>query len=532
MTGTMRDARAALAAAFSPVAFAASYVLNAWVQSGTSPHAIGRALLLAIIAAIAITLIARLIVGDARRASIAASVTVAFVILSRNAFLVAANAATLVPIWLGAVMVIAIAALITLVVVSWRRAGRRLPGIDAWLRGLNVASTALLIVVLAPAVSGGLMPAAIEDLQQQGVPLDAAPDRSAVRRHGPDVYLVLLDGYPRADVLADQFGFDNRPFLNDLEDRGFQVASSSHSNYTLTEFTLLSMFHMALLEDIPQLEPVLAGDVPPQPTSRVLLNDNPTIEAFRERDYLVVGFSGTYEDVALRRADVFVQLPQLNEVEWELLANTYLLDALALVSPEYVADEQRSLIDGAFDAAETLAERRDLGPRFVMAHVFAPRSPLVFGPSGERRPIRVLRRTEDTAAAAGLSSTEFTVRLGDQVRYVNDRTTALVDAILATSPQPPVIIVMSDHGSRSRALDPEEADDDLLRERFGTLFAAYTPGRTSVFPDDVTPAEVTGRLFDAYFGMPFVAPGDGIFASEDDHYRLVRLGDAPPMPAP
>ena len=50
----------------------------------------------------------------------------------------------------------------------------------------------------------------------------------------PDIYILMLDGYPRADSVTRLFGDDNRPFLDALEDRGFEVAENSQSNYMFT----------------------------------------------------------------------------------------------------------------------------------------------------------------------------------------------------------------------------------------------------------------------------------------------------------
>ena len=40
----------------------------------------------------------------------------------------------------------------------------------------------------------------------------------------PDIYVVLLDAYPRADTLDNDFGYDNSPFLDGLRAEGFDVA--------------------------------------------------------------------------------------------------------------------------------------------------------------------------------------------------------------------------------------------------------------------------------------------------------------------
>ena len=104
-----------------------------------------------------------------------------------------------------------------------------------------------------------------------------------------------------------------------------------------------------------------------------------------------------------------------------------------------------------------------------------------------------------------------------------------IDAILAASPQPPVIIVMSDHGPRSRSIEPATATNDVLRERFGTLFAAYTPGLKGVFPQDTTPAEVLVDLLNAYFDAQLPQPASGTFVSDGSNpFRYTRVPDPPP----
>jgi hypothetical protein len=118
------------------------------------------------------------------------------------------------------------------------------------------------------------------------------------------------------------------------------------------------------------------------------------------------------------------------------------------------------------------------------------------------------------------------------VQYVNGRTLELIDTVLASSAVPPIIIVMSDHGSRSEPLDPRNPDPELVRERFGSLFAADTPGHPGLFPDDVAPVEVMGRLLNTYFGVEVRDPGEGIFTTGNSQYDLIQLGDAPPTPGP
>jgi hypothetical protein len=503
-------------------------VLNAWVNVSISPYAMLRALLVAIAIAVAITLLGWLIMRDLRRSALFGSLVVGFVVVGREVAIIVRNTVDLLPPWQTAILAAAFAAAIAIVgILAWRWS-RRAGGLGQVRGSPNRLAAVLLVVIVVLGVLDGTAAQAFADVHQ-GVPLDSAPDRSRQPRQGPDIYVILLDGYARADVLNDQFNFDNTPFLGALEERGFEVAAASHSNYLLTQLTITSFFEMELLHEVAALKPLIDTGLPDQPLARRVLNDNPTFEYLRARGYAIAALAASYEAVTLRQADVLMDAPQVNEFEWHLLASTFVLDLVDWIAPDLIADQQRALIDSAFEHATQVAEDHTLGPRFLFAHVLAPRSPLVYGAHGEALDLRVLRRTNDTAAGAGLTQQEFAERMVGQTQYVNGRTLELIDAILVASPDPPVIIVLSDHGSRSRTFNPSTPSDDELRERFATLFAAYTPGRTGVFPSDVAPAEVLGRLFEAYFGEPFDDPGTGIFASDaSDPFRLTPLGDAPP----
>lgn len=513
-----------------PIGFAAAYVLNTWVATSISPYAVVRSLLVAIFAALLVMLMGTIILRDARRGGLLASGVAALVIFGREVAVAVSNAIGLVSGWQIAILAGLFAGLaVAVVVLAWRSPPRP-GGLAAWTRWLNWVAAILLLVIVGTGVAKGMVGQAIGDLHQ-GVPLAAAADQSTQQPAGPDIYVIMLDGYPRADVLAEQFGFDNAPFLDALEDHGFVVAPASHSNYMLTQLTLASLFYMDLLDDVPAFGPLLDRAIPQQPTGRKLLNSNPTIDLLRARGYAIAAVSASFEDVSLRKADVFIEGPELNDFERHLLGSTFVLDSIAWISPDFFPSQRRALIDGAFNHTAGVAADRRLGPRLLLAHVMAPHSPLVFGPNGEPLDVPVLRRTTDTAAASGLTQAELSERLVGQVQYVNGRTIEVLDAILAASPEPPVIILFSDHGPRTSAFDPGNPNSDGVREQFGTLFAAYTPGHEALYPPDITPAGVMGRLFEAYFGIPFREPGGGIFASDGSQaYRLSRIGDAPPLP--
>jgi hypothetical protein len=526
----VKGIRSKIAAGFHPVAFAGTYVLYLWIETALSVYAIGRALIIALGLALVLVFAGSIAFRDIRRGSLLASAVIAFLIFARELWLIARNIAAAMPAWQVLILTSLVIALCISALVVARRSDRRMLGAGTWTRLLNSVAAAFLLIVVATGIAGGAIGRTLDDLRQ-GVDLAAIPDRTSVLAAGPDIYVILLDGYPRADVLSRRFDFDNAAFLDDLEARGLAVAPASHSNYLLTQFTLVSMFSGQLIQDIPDLKPVFDG-APAQPVSRRILNDNRTFATLRDRGYVIAGLAGTYEDVALRQAEIFLETGHINELEWRLVSHTFVVDVVDALWTDFFSDHQRAFIDSSFDQAERVARDRHIGRRFLFAHVFAPRAPLVLGPAGEDVDAGELRRTDDTAEAAGLSLDEYAARLRGQVQYINGRTLDLIDAILEAAPQPPVIIVMSDHGARSEAMDLDEPDPELIRERFATLFAAYTPGRVDVFPPDVAPVQVMNLLLSSYFGVPYEEPRSGIFANGADHYALLPMGEAPPTPSP
>ena len=140
-------------------------------------------------------------------------------------------------------------------------------------------------------------------------------------------------------------------------------------------------------------------------------------------------------------------------------------------------------------SAETSAK-----PKFVFAHLMSPHPPYVFAADGEPREAALCfpeacslfdggQRYGKASQVAGAS---------EQIEFLDAQVADTVADILAVSPRPPVIIVMSDHGHR------HDIDDHV--EGLRNLFMAYTPGKTGVFPDDVTPVNVLSRLLNAYLG--------------------------------
>jgi hypothetical protein len=152
----------------------------------------------------------------------------------------------------------------------------------------------------------------------------------------------------------------------------------------------------------------------------------------------------------------------------------------------------------AFDALERLPDQRE--PAFVFAHVLAPHPPFVFDRNGNLPPQRSGGFTFFDAQrdlGSGYSRTYY----AEQVRYLNGRVLAAVDAILARAPihDRPIIVIQGDHGPSTCFT---EADAQFkYRERMSILNAYYIPpGVTCELYDTITPVNTFRVISDGVFG--------------------------------
>jgi len=222
---------------------------------------------------------------------------------------------------------------------------------------------------------------------------------------------------------------------------------------------------------------------------------------------MTVAVASGFEEVAPRRADVYIDGGELNEFEISLLSSTFAGDVLNVVAPDFASGQQRDRIRFNLGVLGDVAGR-SMPRRLVFVHVPAPHQPTVFGPGESGVPVPItphffadspLERDEDPV--------EFADRYRAQLPVLNSLVLAAVDDILECSKVPPVIILFSDHGSASavdwNANQPDEADPARLLERTGNFFAALTPGRTDVFPNDISPVDIFRLLYDAYLGTDY-----------------------------
>lgn len=310
----------------------------------------------------------------------------------------------------------------------------------------------------------------------------------------PDIYYIILDGFGREDVLREIYDYDAGPFLKHLESRGFHVARQSTSNYGQTRLSLASSLNGAYLDDL--RDPTLDDEAPLEH----LVRHNGLMRALRRLGYTIVDFESGYHITEDMRADVhFDSSLGLGEFHRLLLRNT----ALAYLLPSDVerdpAKLARARILNALDRLPEVARRPE--PTFTFAHILAPHPPFLFRADGSPRDDRSHGFSiGDGDEFQGGSLEEYISGYRGQVAFLADRVRMMVDRLLAESPEPPVIIIQSDHGPGSRLSLHEAARTDM-HERLSILNAYHLPGvPPETIGQDISPVNSFRIVLNHYFG--------------------------------
>ncbi len=484
--------------ALYPVAATCLPVLFLFVTSGASPFAVLRSLLGALILGFGLAILGRVLAGDRDIGGLVALL---------GLFL-------LMGVGQPAIAVLVLVLLVALVAAARLPRSRR-PEIRWNMIGTaarRIVSVAALAVVIQSVQVG--TPGTVLRAVDREAPWRSGPAATADAPDGaPDVYLLMLDGYARPDVLRDVFGDDDAAYIEALERRGFTWSPQSHANYPVTALSLISMLDMRHLTDIPSIREGQAAGISQGTIIRTALNQARGLGVARDHGYEIIGVSSGYEQLGLREADRFLDTGQLNEFEVQALALSGLSKVVEMVAPDGVTGQWRDRIAASFDAIEAVAAEVHERPRLVLGHVPSPHAPWLHTPDGgDRLMTDTSLIFQETSGTTRLSSGELEAAFLAQTAYVRSRAIETIDQILATATRPTAVIVFSDHG-------PAHAMEVIgYPARLANLFAARTPGQADLYATDQSLVNVLPRLWNAYLGLdlPLSADTSYVWASTKD----------------
>ena len=319
----------------------------------------------------------------------------------------------------------------------------------------------------------------------------------------PNVYYIILDGYPRNDVLKEHMNFDNNEFTNILKQRGFHVAENSYANYSFSSQSISSTMNMDYVnfladqfgEDSREYNPLLGKDVG-------LYADNQVIKNFKLMGYKVVkiGSAATY----IHKMPLADLSPCYKTIH---LMDNRLFDAVGRTSmigyfiERWSEEQQRQIVLCGF---EELPKINDYFEEriFVWSHLTLPHFPLIFGPNGE--PI-----TPGTSLLT-MNHPEYTDDSWDvkqqfvqQIQFTNKKSIEFIDKILENEKRS-IIIIQSDHGS-AFGINLQDPTDDEVFQRLSNFNAIYFPDEKhrEMLTYDRTNVNTFRIVFNTYFGSDY-----------------------------
>lgn len=366
-----------------------------------------------------------------------------------------------------------------------RRAGRPAPrpGLPRF-----VARAAGIFSIALVAVTGWNLFAEMS----AGVATWERPSYTAEGSSGPNVYVLLVDGYPRADTLQETFDIDNGPFLAELEELGFAVSDEAQSNYNKTWLTLASMLNGEYIDRMLEGPIVQDASIQMRWVAR-MIDGAATFDAFHERGYFIRSIPSPFTSTMITSADEVMDLGGMTELEIRLISHSPWAQIFRDQTLEFLSDTQRTAVQRSLDTTAELAEARGESPQLVISHVHSPHTPFVLHPEGtQQRPAPACQPTfcpfwNATIQELEMSQGEFREGLVLQIEELNRRLLATVRRIVEADPSA-IVVLLSDHGIRYSLFDVDE--------HFRILLASRAPGGDALLSNDESPVNVLRSVLD------------------------------------
>lgn len=495
-------------------AYPVLFLFAANIQEQLSAAALLPPLAVVLAATAAALLVHWLIVRDATRAGLLTSLLVAlFFSYGHVADAVGepvGHAGLLALAW----AVLAIAGMAAIAAVSRRHA--RTAGI-----ALTVVAAALVTMNVVPIVEYQLRLG--NDVRSDR---DVTAETTDVTRR-PDIYYIVPDRYAAQSTLEELYGYDNRAFLDALEERGFYIADESRANYLKTTVSLASSLEMDYLD----MEALAAEATAPddwQPIYRMLREPLRAPATLKSLGYTYFHVGTWYSRTSTNElADTVLRYSALSDFSAVLHDSTVLPIIRGAGSGEEASEYRDTYRGHALYQFDVLPRIRDQpGPKFVFAHISLPHPPYVFDARGNW-----ITQAESRRGPAHES-------YGDQLTYTNSRLLEFIDHLLAVPEgSEPVILLQADEGPYpadfdrdQAAFDWRDATPDQLAEKYNILNAYYLPGgETEELYPAITPVNTFRVVFNAYFGSNLPLLPDRSYAfNAADIYRQIDVTDRIP----
>lgn len=491
-SGSTRAERRAAAwwpIAWYPIALPVAYIFAIWSASAIHPVWLFAPILVTVALVLVATLFMSLLLADSHRGGVAIAVLTLALLLTHDG------------VRMGLLVLAAV-----IVGEGLLHRGRRWRNGRRITRFLSVFGAFLVIVALGGAIQQGSVQDGVADVRAD---LNAR-HAEAFDAASPDIYVILLDGYPGDDAATLDPTFGANAFPAALAARGFDVERSARTNYLTTRVAVASVLGNQHIAAAPELAPSGGSQAADARRLREFGDDGIVLRTLRHAGYETITVTSPAAHLGLRRVDRVIDPPGPSEFDRALLAGIGLGPILDGMAPDLFAAVARGQILSTFDSAEAVAAEPHARPRFVWIHVLAPHAPLLFHADGTPITNAPALQTQPRAGEASGEQADRIRQTFDYAEFVAHRTEQMLDRMLASAKRESVVFIFSDHGTDIGfdASNPLASD---LDERTSVILAVRTPGHPDLLPPGTTPIGVLPRILNAYLGTSLPIRSDTIW---------------------
>jgi hypothetical protein len=251
----------------------------------------------------------------------------------------------------------------------------------------------------------------------------------------PSIYYIVFDSYTNFESLKKYWHYDNSELREFLGERNFHIAEKSRSSYNQTHFTLASTLNLSYLEYESFKELTIAH----YPNLFSLIKNNKLAKILKSAGYKIRNYS--LFDISNKPK--FYRFDMIDEpgffqntlfkpfIDISLIGSMF---GLTFHSDQY---SYRTNIEMT-EQLVGFASNKNQSPYFAYVHFMIPHSPYHFDAEGNLMDSEYANDESDMW------------KYLEQLKYSNKVLTEVVDQILDTAKEKPVIIIQGDHGFRRR----------------------------------------------------------------------------------
>lgn len=275
-----------------------------------------------------------------------------------------------------------------------------------------------------------------------------------------NIYIILLDMYAGNDTLK-HIGYDNSKFLNTLKEKGFLVYDNLDSNYNKTLASIPSILNFDYLESLPFEK------------SNDAISESAMFRIAKKLNYTIYYINSWPLELSIYNKYIqhtYNSEFYLEEASLSLFFNNTILE------PAINRLNNTNPIENTLKFMDIII--KDNKPKkLVFAHFLMPHPPYLYDENGN---IIKTQRDINIQKSKFYQNNESYLNF---LKYTNNKTLEIVNKLLSTDADKPIIIILGDHGIRKTYYTDNEQehfseltkDKFFLKAHFNTFLAYYNP---------------------------------------------------------